>query len=205
MSAPPFTPADWFSALIRYITQSVSVRTGWDPNLSLTMIGLITERLRTIKWTLIRLAARIQAGRYVRRAIAPRKRATGVRRPRPGPLPRHRGWLEPLLPETIPARGHLEQLLQQPEIRALIEAAPEAMGRPLRSLHWMLGLRPPPILAIRKAPPILAPPAVAPAPSAAALARPAAKPPTPPALPPLRAAPAPAVVPARARAPPKTA
>ena len=196
MSAPTFTPADWFSALIRYITQSVSIRTGWDRNLSLSMIGLITERLRNIKWAFLRIAARVQAGRYVRRAGTPRKRAAGVWRP--SPLPRNRGWLEPLIPQTIEWRGHLAHLLQDAEMLALIEAAPEALGRPLRSLHWMLGLRPPAILKIRKAPPILAPPA-------APLARPAAKPPTPPALPPFRAAPAPAVVPARARAPPKTA
>ena len=203
MSTPPFTPADWFSALIRYITQSVSVRTGWDPNLSLTMIGLITERLRTIKWTLIRLAARIQAGRYVRRAVIPRKRGTGGWRP--SPLPRHRGWLEGLLPETVPARGHLEQLLQVPEIRALIEAAPEAMGRPLRSLHWMLGLRPPAILKIGKAPPA-APPADPPRPPHPN----SPPPPHPKRRAPPRPPPAPGVAPSHAsrkpaRAPPKTA
>ena len=192
MSAPPFTPADRFSALIRYITQSVSIRTGWDRNLSLTMIGLITERLRNIKWAFLRIAARVQAGRYVRRAVAPRKRGGGGWRP--GPLPRNRGWLEPLIPQTIEWRGHLAHLLQDAEMLALIEAAPEALGRPLRSLHWMLGLRPPPILKIRKAPPA-APPAAA----SAQRAPPPARPPTPPAPPPFQAAPAPPAPPARAR------
>ena len=194
MSVPPFTPADRFSALIRYITQSVSIRTGWDRNLSLTMIGLITERLRNIKWAFLRIAARVQAGRYVRRAAAPRRRGGGGWRP--GPLPRNRGWLEPLIPQTIEWRGHLAHLLQDPEMLALIEAAPEALGRPLRSLHWMLGLRPPAILKIRKAPPAAPPPTpVAPP------ARPPAKPPTAPAPAPFRAASAPVVSPAPTPAP----
>ena len=195
MSAPPFTPADRFSALIRYITQSVSIRTGWDRNLSLTMIGLITERLRNIKWAFLRIAARVQAGRYARRAAAPRKHGGGGWRP--SPLPRNRGWLEPLIPQTIEWRGHLAHLLQDAEMLALIEAAPEALGRPLRSLHWMLGLRPPPILKIRKAQPIPAPPAPPETPPANRPA-PRHKPPAPA---PFRAASAPVVSPAPTPAP----
>jgi hypothetical protein len=46
-----------------------------------------------------------------------------------------------------PLRGGLRDLLQEPEMKTLIEAAPEAMLPPLRSLCWALGWQPPPILA----------------------------------------------------------
>jgi hypothetical protein len=44
-------------------------------------------------------------------------------------------------------RNMIERMLGDPEIKALLEAAPAAMGRPIRSLCWMLGIDPPAILA----------------------------------------------------------
>jgi hypothetical protein len=63
------------------------------------------------------------------------------------------------MPEAVGYRGQLEHLLRDPDMAALIAAAPEPMGRALRPLCRMLGLPPPPILA---------PPRPAPAASAAA-------------------------------------
>ena len=170
MSLPPRTQAERFAALIACLTHAVGMHTGWDRVLTLTLIGNITTRLRTIKWAVLRLAERIASGTYRRRAFAPRPGAAG-RRPT-NPLPTRRNWLEPMLPEVVHFRGHLLDLLQDPEMVALITSAPEAMGRPLRSLCRLLGLRPPPVLARPKTP------------RAAPAAKPTASPPEPPQPPP---------------------
>ncbi len=60
------------------------------------------------------------------------------------------GWVLPLIPPYWNANGYgaaLEGLLADPEMVALIEAAPVTLGRPLRSLCWMFRVKPPPILA----------------------------------------------------------
>ena len=190
MSIPP-PPPERFRHLIDVITRAVVAHTGWDQRMSLTLIGLITERLRGIKRSFLRLAASIQAGRYRRRAVSPRPRAARIPA---DPLPKKPGWLEGYLPETVHFRGFLDEMLRDPEMVALIQSAPDALGRPLRSLCRMIGLRPPPILA---RPPRAAP---APAPPKPPPARTAAKPQTPPAPPRFRAAPAPANPPAVAPA-----
>jgi hypothetical protein len=86
------------------------------------------------------------------------------------------GWVLPLIPPYWNANGYgaaLEGLLADPEMVALIEAAPVTLGRPLRSLCWMFRVKPPPILAPPKRPSSrpTAPPAAA---------TPAALPPAPP-------------------------
>ncbi len=63
------------------------------------------------------------------------------------------GWLAALLGDDAPAfRAALRDMLRDPEIMKLIEAAPNTLGRPLRSLCWMLKLTPPEILAPPKRP-----------------------------------------------------
>ena len=190
MSAPPPTPAERFAAMIAYFSKAVMAHTGWDQRLSLSLIAHIIDRFRTIKRRFVSLATRIQAGRYVRRTVAPHHRAIAPRRP--NPLPRTRNWLEPLLPEVVHFRGHLDHLLHDAEVVALITAAPDALGRPLRSLCRMLGLPLPPILApIREKPPRAAPAAKLPASKAS-------KPPSPEPPPPPRPQP-PAWMPRRTR------
>ena len=184
MSIPP-PPPERFRHLIDVITRAVGAHTGWDQRMSLTLIGLITERLRGIKRSFLRLAASIQAGRYRRRAFSPRPRDARIPADK---LPKKPGWLEGYLPETVHFRGFLDQFLRDPEMVALIQSAPDALGRPLRSLCRMIGLRPPPILA--------RPPRAAPAPAPAPPAKLPKNPPTPPAPPRFRAAPAPAKSPA---------
>ena len=201
----PSPPPERFRHLIDVITRAVGAHTGWDQRMSLTLIGLITERLRGIKRSFLRLAASIQAGRYRRRAFSARPRDARIPADK---LPKTPGWLEGFLPETVHFRGFLDEMLRDPEMEALIQSAPDALGRPLRSLCRMIGLRPPPILA--------RPPRAAPAPRQAPPARtpetPPAKPPAPRHKPPAapRFRPAPAAVPARAsprpaRAPPTSA
>ncbi len=84
---------------------------------------------------------------------APEAPAAPSRARKPPPrdkLPRRRGWLMRLLIPRHDANHHrnaIERMLGDPEIKALLEAAPAAMGRPIRSLCWMLGIDPPAILA----------------------------------------------------------
>jgi hypothetical protein len=182
-SASP-APAERFAILLRWLTQAVVTRNAFG--LSLSLIWLIVDRLRTIKQRVARLAARIRDGRYAPRRGTPRH-------PRPGPrradtLPRQFGWLVPLVPEALVYRALLESLLLDPEMAALLAAAPGAMRRPLRSLCRMLGLAPPAILA----PPIPAPRQPAQVPP----------PPTPPPPPPQRRARPPAPPDAAACGPP---
>jgi hypothetical protein len=163
--------------------------------------NLVNRRMQEIRQSLDRTVARLRAGTYRprrRTAGRPRARASPGLRPQPPPgTPAQTfGWLLPLIParkgeywHANGLRGCLELQLNHPEMVALIEAAPAAMGPPLRSLCWMFGLRPPPHLAPprRAAPPPEAPtaataetsakPPPAPAPRRAPRRRPAAAPP----------------------------
>ena len=186
MPAAPRTPAESFATLLAWLGRAVVARGGGGP-LGQSLIALIIDRLRGINQRVARLAARIRDGRYARRPIAPYRRAATPRRR--NPLPQTFGWLLPLVPDAAAYRSQLEYLLRDAEMAALLQAAPPSLGRPLRSLCRMLGLRPPPILA----------PALAPTPAA----KPPAPPPNPtpaptPDPPPTQAAPAPCIVPARA-------
>jgi hypothetical protein len=148
MNTPPLRPAaERFAVLLQYVSEAVSKRTGWA--LTHLLIGLIVMRLQRIKRRFLRLAARIAAGTYKPRA--PREKTPD--QPRPAPprdkLPRNFGWLRALIiPETVMFAGMLDGLLHDPEMVALMQAAPAAMGRPIRSLCRMLGVQTPPAVAL---------------------------------------------------------
>jgi hypothetical protein len=155
---PPRSPAERFAALLLCISQAVGKRTGWG--LHGWVIALITNRVRGIKQRFARLAARIAAGSYVPRQAAVAAAATTPSRPpidRPpidrkprqkNPLPQKFGWLAKLIPEAVCYGSQLEHLFRDPEMAALLEAAPEPMRRTLRPLCHMLGVRLPPPIAL---------------------------------------------------------
>src|SRR6202142_4587070 len=118
---------------------------GW---LARPLSFLILDRIRSINPAFIRLAGRIAAGRYAPRTSGPRRQVE--KRPRrPNPLPTEFTWLRKLDPDaTITAAGYLEQLFADPEMAALLAAGPAPLCRPLRSLCRMLGVVPPPVLAL---------------------------------------------------------
>ena len=165
--------------------------------MSMAVNILITSRLIGLRQRIERIIGQIRAGTYVRRrpSSKPRAPATVPRPPRPpGPVKQGFGWVLPLIPPYWNANGYgaaLEGLLADPEMVALIEAAPVTLGRPLRSLCWMFRVKPPPILAPPKrpssrptAPPAAtadaAPPAATADAAPPAAATPAALPPAPP-------------------------
>jgi len=145
---PPPTAAETFASILWYLAQAVVTRSAFG--LSQPLIVLIVTRIRDAKQAFARLAARIDAGTYAprRRASTP-PRPPAIRKPRPppNPLARKFGWLLPLVPPAVVFRGQLETLLRDPEMAALLAAAPVSLRRPLRSLCWMLRVEPPKILA----------------------------------------------------------
>ena len=145
------SPVDRFVALIACMTRVVIARSAGE-RLSGLLVGLLIERLKGIRQRFNEIAASVQAGTYVPRRSAPRppgpKQYT-VRRPRqPSPLPPlTRGWLLKLVPEAAANGSQLQFLFRDPAMAALLAAAPASLGRPLRSLCWMLGATPPPVIA----------------------------------------------------------
>ena len=147
MPNPPPTAAETFASILWYLAQAVVTRTAFG--LSQPLINLIITRIRDAKQAFARLAARIEAGTYAprRRSGPPRPPTDRKPRPPPNPLCRKFGWLLPLVPAAVASRGHLENLLRDPEMAALLAAAPVSLARPIRSLCWMLRVDPPDILA----------------------------------------------------------
>ena len=163
MSYTPITPptaAERFITTVRCLSAAVMAMMAGN-RLPVPLIYLIVDRLRGIQQRFVTLAARLRAGTYVPR----RRAATASKRPGQSPpqnlLPQYFGWVVPLLPmpEGNCYRSQLNVLLQDPEMAALLEAAPTSLRRPVRSLCRMLGLEPPPILALPKRPPRPADPA----------------------------------------------
>ena len=161
---PPRAPEKCFAAILQWLSRAVAARMGGE-QLALSLIALIVERLRRIKQRFAYLAARVRDGLYVpRRSAGPPRRRPGQPPPPRNKLPNKFGWLLPLVPEAVGYRSQLEHLLADPEMAALLAAAPAAMRRPLRSLCRMLGVIPPPILAApEKTHPPPEPPQAAPA------------------------------------------
>jgi hypothetical protein len=116
--------------------------------------------LQTRRLTITAVMARLQAGKVYRpRAYAPRVVAEGVARPVP-PAPaaadahlfRGFGWIYWWAPEVRIGAGHLVVLLDDPEMKAAVLAAPGPMVRAWAPLLNALGRRRPdwfPVLAKR--------------------------------------------------------
>jgi hypothetical protein len=169
---PPRTPTERFAALILWLSLALDGHSTWG-RLARPLGLLILDRIREINQRFARIAARIGAGTYVpRRAAAMPRRRTGGRPRRPNPLPQGFAWLVKLVQETAVYGSQLQALFRDPEMAALLAAAPAPLRRPLRSLCRMLGVAPPPILAT----PARAAPAPAPPPAAPAVERPAPPP-----------------------------
>ena len=146
--ATPPTPATRFAGVIDLLGRATAARS--DPRLgggrlAGPLIILIYTRLHRFCTRFLALAARFAAGTLP----APRPR---VRPPRPaaavsGPpspqlLPRGHAWLLRLVPGSDVATGaaQLRDLLDEPEMQALMAAAPQQAGRILRPLCRMLAV-----------------------------------------------------------------
>jgi hypothetical protein len=159
VSNPPRTPAECLSTILLWLSRAVDAHY-LAGRISGPLIILILNRIRAINHRFARLAARISAGKYVpRRPPDPPRQRAGKRPRGKNPLPQGFAWLLKLVPEAVGYRSQLVHLFRDPEMAALMAAAAAPLRRPLRSLCWMLGVRPPPILAL---PPPVRPKTVAP-------------------------------------------
>ena len=170
---PPRTPVEVFRDIINGLMRAVDTQRLCGL-LAMSLNILIQARITAIRTRFYRLAEQIAAGTYrPRRPSTMLRRKPANRKPwQSSKLPTHFGWLYTLMPSEIyrlsvvGPRHQLERmLLPDPEMAALIQAAPDAMRRPLRSLCWMLAIKPPPILARPRRP---RRPKVTPAPAPAA-------------------------------------
>jgi hypothetical protein len=172
-TAPPGL-AKTMALIIGGLCASVAKRIAADRT-SGPLILLTVARLRHLLARFTKLVARAQAGklrpprqgaplrRTVRPPAAPTPEASqsseaspGHQNPDPTPprqperlLPRKFGWLIRFVPYEAACFGsQLQHQFSQPEMIALIEAAPQAAGRILRPLCWMLQIDLPPALRL---------------------------------------------------------
>jgi hypothetical protein len=153
-SAPP-TPVRSLQETLRLIIigglcEAVARRISADRTAG-PLILLIDARLRRLVARFTSLAARFQAGKL----RPPRHRKPQPRPPRERQrlLPESFGWLIRFVPYQAACFGsQLQHQLSQPEMVALIEAAPQA-GRILRPLCRMLAVPLPPSLRLPPRPP----------------------------------------------------
>jgi hypothetical protein len=127
------------------------------------MLRAIRNRMTRVRMVIQALLAAFQAGTLrTRRSAAaggargrPTVRATAAFR-----LPGQFGWLFAYVPHGLMPNGWLQQLVDDPEMRALLAASPRAV-RTLKPLCRMLGVEMPKPAPVAEVPP--APPAGAPA------------------------------------------
>ena len=179
-----------FASLIEALYRAAAARAGRKHALA-PLVLLICPYLRRLARRFETIVARVRSGApapLTRPRTAPRR--AGVRGPR---LPGRYAWLVKLSPECAALGGQLRHLLAQPEMAALLEAAPGA-GRILRPLCLAMGIKPGQDVPAALFPPPVARPKPAPtadaaltadaAPNADAPAAPAPGPAAPATLPP---------------------
>ena len=172
---PSHAPAERFARLLATLLAMLGARLERPgrPGLPGPLILVVANRLNRIFHRLARYAARWQAGTLTpprKRPTTPRRRAPAARAP--DMLPAGQRWLVRLVPGIGVGASHLQHLLDDPDMAAMLRAAPQ-IGRTLRPLWRML--------SADRLPDILRPPRPAPAPPAAVAARPVPPEPRPPA------------------------
>lgn len=147
LPSPTRAPAERFAQIIDTLCSAVAARAATH-RLARPVLVLLWSWLRRTARRFGRLAARVQAGRpsRPRRPAAPRP--PRPRAPRTPRLPRGFAWVIRLVPYAAAgSASQLQHLLAEPDMAALIAAAPTA-GRLLRPLCRMLGVRLPPALIL---------------------------------------------------------
>ncbi len=150
-TAPP-APAERFACLVEGLCRAIAAR-GAASGPALPLLLLVWSRLRRLAARFARLATRLRGGTLpvpASRLRGPASRRAAVPSPhQPRRLPEGFAWLVRLVPQAAASASQLQHLLADPELAAIIAAAPP-MGRLLRPLCRMLGVAPPP--GLRAAP-----------------------------------------------------
>jgi hypothetical protein len=161
---PPRTLTERFDLLIRRLCDAVAIQSAKWAYITPLMV-LVWGRLRRMSRRFAALAARMEAGRLKPPRPSVRNPDPGkTRPPRPPapwpPVPSTPGWLLHYVQLEAAATANLlrHMLEHDPEMRALLEAAPQ-LGRILRPLLRMVSPAPLPATLVR--PPRPAPTRVA--------------------------------------------
>lgn len=153
------SPGQAFAAILSGIRGMLALRANAIRPITapaIRVLMLVYWRLARMAGRLDRLVACRQAGTLPRprpsRAGRPRHEpAASFDRPPPPSCPRGHAWLIGLHQPTAQYAGQVQAFIDNPDTRALVEAAPQA-GRLLRPLCRMLGLAPPPWLRLPERP-----------------------------------------------------
>ncbi len=156
MSLPfSFTPlAHWLTLIVAGLQKAAAARAGRDHAVA-PLVMLLWTRLARLTARFDALVARLIAGHPAAPA-RPRTRPAAIAPARKAPagglrLPRGQAWLIRLLPGEAASYGcQLQALLADPQMAALLAAAPEA-GRILRPLCRLLAIAPEGLLALPSA------------------------------------------------------
>jgi hypothetical protein len=150
--ADPYrTPAERFAIILAGLRQVVAAQS-ISKRMADELIRLLWDRLGRLGQRFAKVVAQLEAG-TLRPPAPPRERPAGARPERPSPalrLPNGFAWLVRIAGWEAAGRGsQLQYLLRDPEMAALIAAAPQLV-RLLRPLCRMLGidtagLLPPPV------------------------------------------------------------
>ncbi len=169
------SPAERFTGILAWLNRALAAAAVRN-KAAAPLILLLWPRLNRLAARFTRLAARVAAGTATpRRRISLSLTSTRPRKPY-ARLPRRFGWLLRLEREAAAAAGsQLRHLLTDPEMADILAAAPQA-GRLLRPLCRMLGVQPPPALALPPRPRAPRRPAAAGPPRATPAPRPRAAP-----------------------------
>ncbi len=150
-----FTPlAHWLTLIVAGLQKAAAARAGRDHAVA-PLVTLLWTRLARLTARFDALVARLTAG-HPAAPGRPRTRSASTAPARTAPaaalrLPRSQAWLIRLLPGEAASYGcQLQALLADPQMAALLAAAPEA-GRILRPLCRLLAIAPEGMLALPSA------------------------------------------------------
>ena len=127
--------APWIDHFQAMVWRHVGAGMPWTP-----LLGLLYNRLRRLMCHFAAAESAWRSGTLRARAAAGRTRKPSA--PPALRLPQNKSWLLKLLPLSTFYFGPVQALLENPETRALVAAAPRA-GRSLRPLCRMLGMAQP--------------------------------------------------------------
>lgn len=139
MSPPaPLGLSAWLALIIDGLCAAVAARAPRNPAAPLLMLAY--RRLRRVLLRFTRLLEQAAAGTRPLRQVRPARPARAARARPELRLPSGFAWLVQLVPEAAAFGSQLRHLLLQPEMVALIAAAPEA-GRLFGPLGRMLAVQ----------------------------------------------------------------
>ncbi len=159
--AAPRSPAERFATLTEGVAKALAAE-AWRLGLVAPWLALVWSRLRSTGACILRIAAALEAGTLRLTPprplppLPPRMEDTAPRpdhaKPKRKAIPQGFGWLLRRVTALSFGRSQLQYLLSEPDMAALITAAPQ-VAHHIRPICRMLGVTPPPGLFPPRRPP----------------------------------------------------